>query len=661
MNKPDSARYYFNLAETKITEFKNYRTSVTLLREKAKLEEKLSNLDNSIELYRRIQKIAKEKNNTQIYIDVLIDEGRTLLKKSNLDAVNPIITELSGLDLSLLDFSEIVKGKTLQANYYNHIDETEKAYNILKPVLHQIVERARSSTELQSGFWTVEEEYLEAFDVFVNLLIDTGRYGEAVLALDQLKTINNTAFYQDPMVKSSQLNEAELTQYQNLTKQLDYLRKELLSAGPERQDHINNRIDRLNAKKRSLDRKISQYADQPSVTMHQVQQRLTSNDLLLHVTELNDTYYIARISRRNIEFQQLELNEANRTLFEESIQQLAEGKTDLKNLREISGLLQTEQFSSSAENFIMVPDSYLFQLPLDILPISEPATSYSYGGTKYLIELYTTEYLTSLQELVHGRNRDRSYKYDYAGFGITAFEEESNRADLMPLPYASREISLISDELTNLRRQRTLIEEQSTEDAFRRVAPNARILHLATHSKVSERDPLFSTIYMSGSQSDSVSENGQFTNQIFAYELFEMNLNNELIMLNSCESGSGSYLQGSGIIGISRALRYAGAESLVLNLWSVNDMMASDFAVQFYEAINRGASKSEALRSAKMHFLRQKNANPHYWGPYMLIGSSRPVVQPDRTANIMVASSFMFYLIIMVGLSYLVQQRKNRP
>jgi len=112
-------------------------------------------------------------------------------------------------------------------------------------------------------------------------------------------------------------------------------------------------------------------------------------------------------------------------------------------------------------------------------------------------------------------------------------------------------------------------------------------------------------------------------------------------------------------MGISRALRYAGARSLVLNLWSVNDMMAANFAVQFYKNINTGESKSASLRNAKLHFLKHKNANPTYWGPYMMLGSDEPLVKPHRDTNIIVATSFLMYLISVVGISYIMQIKQN--
>lgn len=172
---------------------------------------------------------------------------------------------------------------------------------------------------------------------------------------------------------------------------------------------------------------------------------------------------------------------------------------------------------------------------------------------------------------------------------------------------------------------------------------NAKIVHIATHSEVSEQDPLFSTIYLNDYNSESN------INSLYAYELFDQRLNNELIMLNSCSSGSGNYLQGSGIMGITRALRYAGAKSMALNLWAVNDKVAYEFAAIFYKSLNNGRSKSESMRDAKLSLLQNGNANPHYWGAFMLTGDPSPITKRPDNAGLV----FPILLLLIGSVSFI--------
>jgi hypothetical protein len=103
-------------------------------------------------------------------------------------------------------------------------------------------------------------------------------------------------------------------------------------------------------------------------------------------------------------------------------------------------------------------------------------------------------------------------------------------------------------------------------------------------------------------------------------------------------------------MGITRALRYAGAKSMALNLWAVNDKVAYEFASVFYESLDNGSSKSEAMREAKMSLLQNGNANPHYWGAFMLTGDPSPIAKRPNNAGLffpillLIIGSISFYL-----------------
>jgi CHAT domain-containing protein len=464
-----------------------------------------------------------------------------------------------------------------------------------------------------------------------------------------LKTINDASIYQNPLIRASLLNESELSQYKNITGQLDAKRKKLLTLPQDQQFKVQQEINELNLQKRKFDRKISSQSDIQPISIPEVQRKLSAHQLVLHITELKDQYYTARITRSDVSIDVIPLDEEKRKLFETTVEQLADNTTNLDSLYAVSQLLNINDLPGRIEDITIIPDSYLYQLPIDVLPIEKPTHKFSYGESRYAVERFDIHYLTSLNDFKTDSKTtiDPNHKWSYIGYGVSNFDGFPDKS-LVSLPFAETEVNTIKDRLTHLTNLKTYTNNASQKQTFTQSAQSGKILHLATHSEVSERDPLFSTIYMANS---STGTDSTFSNQLFAYELFELNLNNELIMLNSCKSGSGSYIQGSGIMGFSRALQYAGAQSLVLNIWSVNDMLASDFAIYFYDQLNEGKSKSEALRATKRHFLETKNASPHLWGPYMLIGDTEPIVQPNRRSNLAVASAFLLYFLVIVILS----------
>ncbi len=647
------AESYYSNAKDILNPDNNTRQYLKLLNEIASNFEDQGLYKKSLTTYDEIIALTSESKGIN-YVDALINKAQIYLEKTDLSQAKNQIEKFKSFDLNQLDFNQIVKAKKVEAEYLSKTGNRDKALNILGPTLSQIVVRAKNSTDLKSGFWHVEDEYLDAFELAANIYMDTGQPGKAVEKLDQLKTINDASLYQNPLVKSSLLNESELTDYKQITNQLDAVRKKLLTAPEDEQFEIRQQINQLNTKKRKYDRRLTKNIGQNPTSIRQIQNKLSARELLIHITELKDQYYIAKISRNDINLKTIDLDKKTRELFSSSAQQIATKETNLDSLYKISKILELNKIPDYVEKITLIPDSYFYQLPLDIMPMEKPAKSYSYGETTYAIEKFKTQYLTTLEDF-KTPNRSSSAseaQMHYAGYGVSNFDNYNNQS-LVPLPYAQSEVAQIAESLTNFSQVETYINEQSTKSTFKKTAPHSRVIHLATHSEVSERDPMFSTVYFSKSTAGSDST---FEDRFFAYELFELDLSNEMVMLNSCESGSGSYIQGTGVMGISRALRYAGAESLILNLWSVNDMLASEFAIQFYSHINEGKSKAEALRAAKKYFLNTKNADPHFWGPYMLIGNTDPIVKPQQNKNLAMAGAFIFYFLLMVGLSYLTQK-----
>jgi CHAT domain-containing protein len=643
---------YFNKAEEILDPNNNTKNYLDLLNEQAQTLEKEQKINLALEKYTEVINITNEKNPS--HIDALINKAMINLKIDHIHLSKKWIDKYKSYPLTNLSFKRIIKAKTVEADYLQRTGEVKKAISILEPVLDQVVTRAKSSADLESGFWHVEDEYLDAFELAVSIYQKIGQPEKAVQKLDQLKTINDASLYQNPLVKSSLLNESELTQYKQLTEQLDATRKKLLTASEDQQFDIRQTISQLNLQKRKLDRKLTKQIDDEAMTVREVQNRLSARELVLHITELNEQFYIARISRSDISLNTIPLDSSLSSLLSNSVQRIATNETNLDSLYKISKILNLPEIPDRVEKIMLIPDSYFYQLPIDILPLEKSPNSYSYGETTYVIEKFRTQYLTSLEGFKSNSGQQSQLKNNlsYTGYGVSNFEGFSKKS-LVSLPYARTEVTNIASKLTHLSNVQTFVNEQSTKLTFEKTAPESQIIHLATHSEVSERDPMFSTVYLSNTDH---SPDSTFNNQIFAYELFELDLSNEMIMFNSCESGSGPYIQGTGVMGMSRALRYAGANSLVLNLWSVNDMLASDFAIHFYEELNKGKSKAEALQATKQYFLKNKNASPHFWGPYMLIGNSNPVVQPNQDKNIAMAGIFIFYFLLMVGLSYLTQQ-----
>ncbi|MEH1933278.1 MAG: CHAT domain-containing tetratricopeptide repeat protein [Nostoc sp.] len=108
-------------------------------------------------------------------------------------------------------------------------------------------------------------------------------------------------------------------------------------------------------------------------------------------------------------------------------------------------------------------------------------------------------------------------------------------------------------------------------------------------------------------------------------DIFNLDLDADLVVLSACETGLGKDVQGEGLVGLTRGLMYAGAKSAVVSLWQVNDTATSQLMPQFYTAmLQQKASPTTALREAQLKLWQQENwRNPYYWAAFTLQGEWR--------------------------------------
>ena len=108
---------------------------------------------------------------------------------------------------------------------------------------------------------------------------------------------------------------------------------------------------------------------------------------------------------------------------------------------------------------------------------------------------------------------------------------------------------------------------------------------------------------------------GYFT----AFDLFSLALPTNLVTLSGCQSGMSEVSRSDDLLGLMRGFLYAGARSLLLSLWSVDDESTAALMVNFYDEWRKGASKSTALRKAMLS-VRKIHPHPFYWAPFVLVG-----------------------------------------
>ena len=104
---------------------------------------------------------------------------------------------------------------------------------------------------------------------------------------------------------------------------------------------------------------------------------------------------------------------------------------------------------------------------------------------------------------------------------------------------------------------------------------------------------------------------------------YNLEFDADLVVLSACETGLGKISKSEGIIGLSRALLYAGADNIIVSLWKVSDESTTKLMVDFYSnLLENEIDKAKALHDAKLKMIEQGGtfAHPFFWSPFVLIG-----------------------------------------
>ncbi len=160
---------------------------------------------------------------------------------------------------------------------------------------------------------------------------------------------------------------------------------------------------------------------------------------------------------------------------------------------------------------------------------------------------------------------------------------------------------------------RTNVESGSdiTRDRWRRALAESDVIHFTGHAGFVSSDPLGSGLVIAGGET------------LTARDFFVMSGGGplQLVVLSGCETGSHDVQPGDEIIGLTRALLYAGASSLIVSLWPLHDQAARMLMQAFYRRwLEGGEAKVDALRAAQRVVYEQGSRNPFFWAPYVLIG-----------------------------------------
>ncbi len=234
-------------------------------------------------------------------------------------------------------------------------------------------------------------------------------------------------------------------------------------------------------------------------------------------------------------------------------------------------------------HLILVPHGLLHFLPFHALKNKE----------EYLCDAFTISYAPSATVFSLCQQKLASTAPESLVFGVA-----DERA-----PHILNEAQSVADLLPQ---SSLYLGERATSSLLREKGQASGLLHIATHGIYRQDNPMFSGIRLGDGY-------------LNLYDLYQMKLNARLVTLSGCATGMNFVAAGDELLGLQRGLFCAGATTLLLSLWDVNDESTAQLMRYFYIKYIESADMAGALQHA-MFEVRQRVPHPYYWAPFVLVG-----------------------------------------
>jgi CHAT domain-containing protein len=253
-------------------------------------------------------------------------------------------------------------------------------------------------------------------------------------------------------------------------------------------------------------------------------------------------------------------------------------------------------------------------------------------------------------------NYQKNFKYDSIGQQaqmIRTPKELLLHQNLTNLEGAKKEIQL----LKNNNKGDFFIGLDASEKNFKKLNKKAySVMHLAMHGIVDTDKPGLSSLVFTENL-DSLDDN-----LLYAFEINSLDFSKvELVVLSACQTGFGKYELGEGVVSIGRSFMQAGVSSLVSTLWELNDNSSMEIMKLFYENLRKGLSKDQALRNAKIQYIKTHpglSSHPFLWAGLVQYGDPSPINMSSSTYFEILLFSVLGLAAVLIAALWFYRRKK---
>lgn len=412
------------------------------------------------------------------------------------------------------------------------------------------------------------------------------RSGEHSVAMEQLRAFRQKLTWIYHQVELEELNPGvrSLARIQGLKQQGRLMEDELMKAFSQF---------------KTMDHEFVSLQNAATASVEQLQASLPDDAMLVEYYEARGMFYACLATRNSLKI--LPVVRASRVREHLRLLQLQLAKFRLgadyirpfrqllleatrAHLRELYSLLIAPvRRELKAAHLVVVPHGFLHYLPFHALADHD----------RHLIDDYSISYAPSGSVFALCQQK----KPSTSGHSLVMAVPD-RRA-----PHIEQEAQFVAKALGNAR---LFIGAEATEENLRTHGPQSRYIHIATHGYFRQDNPMFSSIRLGSSW-------------LNLFDLYQLQLNAELITLSGCGTGMNVVVGGDELIGLVRGLLYAGAQTLLVSLWEIHDQSTAELMRDFYDAYKAGPNKAAALRSAMLK-VRESHPHPYFWAAFAMVG-----------------------------------------
>lgn len=286
--------------------------------------------------------------------------------------------------------------------------------------------------------------------------------------------------------------------------------------------------------------------------------------------------------------------------------------------------LISQQLNPDKKEVVIVADNVLNYIPFEILQSDDDA---------FLLEEHSISYAGSCRLFLEQNKEFFDFKVpeQWAGFS-------PHYADERKLSAAADEVEMLFEMIGGEK----FVGPDCTKENFLKNNQNYSVLHLAMHAEINQNNPSYNKLLF---------DDGELT----ASEIYFSQGKANLAILSACNTGFGKIEKGEGVMSMARAFHFSGIPSVVMSLWKVPDRETKIIMISFYEYLKKGKSKSEALRLAKLDYLKNTTdkelLHPYFWSGFVINGNTEPIALGGNI-NYMFWGGIFIILMILGGYAF---------